>query len=72
MIKLSNVHDIVSYHAPDQSGLDSIQLIRNASEAMITTILNEAPPCADQTVAVRKVREAMMWANAAIALKGAV
>jgi hypothetical protein len=67
-----NLHDVISYHAPDQAGLDAIQKIRDATEALISTILENAPSSADQNAAVRKAREAMMTANAAIVLKGEV
>jgi hypothetical protein len=36
------------------------------------TSLAEVPPCADQQAALRLLREAVMTANAAIALKGGV
>jgi len=35
-------------------------------------IMEHTPVCADQTAAIRKIREAVMTANAAIALHGIV
>ena len=64
--------DIVSYHAPDQEGLDNIARIRVSALFFIETIIDCTPKCADQSAAIRKVREAMMTANAAIVLKGAI
>ena len=46
--------------------------IRDMAEAFAMTILTYTPKCADQTTAVRKIREAVWCANAAIALGGAI
>lgn len=35
-------------------------------------IINHCPPCADRMAALRCLREARMWANAAINLKGLI
>lgn len=67
-----NMKDVLTYHAPTEDQLSKYRAIRNEAELFITTILNVCPPCADQTAAIRKVREAMMTANAAIALDGMV
>lgn len=46
--------------------------VRAAGKTLALTILNAAPKCADRTAAIRKVREAVMTANAAIALDGLI
>jgi hypothetical protein len=51
--------DIAAYHAIRQAGL-------NLAEVIVANTV----PSADQTAAVRKVREAVFTANAARALKG--
>lgn len=55
-----------SYHKPSEAQTQAIQNIRAAALRFGQVILRNTPPCADQTVAIRVVREAMMWANAAI------
>lgn len=67
-----NIHEVVTYHAPDADQIASISNIRAAAETMLEAIVLNCPPCADTTAATRKVREAMMTANAAIVLKGVV
>lgn len=42
--------------------------IREAARSFAETVLRCCPPCADTTTAVRKIREAVMTANAAVAL----
>lgn len=46
------------------------QEIREAGKRFAETIAEFTPPSADQTAAIRKVREAVMTANAAIACGG--
>ena len=62
---------IFKYHAP-KGDLDvqSYTALREAGKAFAEAIVDLTPECADQTAAVRKVREAVMTANAAIALGG--
>jgi hypothetical protein len=46
------------------------QAIRSAARVYAEVIVNHTPPCADQTRAVSYLRQSVMWANSAIALKG--
>lgn len=71
-LDLKNLNDVVRYHAPDNDQITKISNIRIAAEEMLREIMTNCPPCADTTAACRKVREAMMTANAAIVLKGMV
>lgn len=64
--------DVFAYHAPDDEAKLHHEAIRDAAKAFATVIKNHTPVCADQSAAIRLVREAMMTANAAIALKGRV
>ena len=59
-------------HHPPQNDMEieRYRRIREAGKAFARVILNETPGCADQSVAIRSVREAVMWANASIALNG--
>ena len=66
------VHEVVSYHQPNEAGLLAIGAIRVATVDMVNAIIRNCPPCADRTAAIRKVREGMNAANSAIALQGLV
>jgi len=59
-----------TYHSPTPEQLPKYEKLRKAGKALAEAILDNAPACADQTAAVRKVREAVMTANAAIACGG--
>ena len=56
------------YRPPKPDQVLKYQAIRESGKQLALTIFDNAPPCADQSAALRKVREAVMTANAAIAL----
>lgn len=67
-----NVHDVFTYHAPEGDMPQRYEALRYAAEQLAEVILCNVPVCADQQAALRKVREAVMTANAGIALKGII
>ena len=58
------------YHKPEAGQPETYERIRAAGKAFAKVIVEETPSSADQTAAVRKVREAVYTANAAVACKG--
>lgn len=59
-----------TYHPPrNEAEMEAYKMIRAAGKEFAKTILGCTPQCADQTVAIRKIREAVMVANAAIACR---
>jgi hypothetical protein len=56
------------YHPP-KTNEDVIryQKIRDKAKEFAELVIKLTPPCADQSAAIRKIREAVMTANAAIA-----
>jgi hypothetical protein len=68
------------YHNPEEIAvelgvdldevIESFAQIRECGRALAMKIVERCPPCADTTAAVRKIREAVMTANAAIACGG--
>lgn len=67
-----NLEDVFTYHPPDDAQKVAYAAIRESGMGLARAILNAAPPCADQQAALRLVREAVMTANAAVALRGRV
>ena len=59
-----------TYHSPKPEQLPKFEAIRNAGMNLAEIILENTLPSADQTAAIRKVREAVMTANASIACNG--
>jgi hypothetical protein len=66
------ITEVVRHHAPNPDQLEAITHIRQSTADLISAIVRYAPKCADQAAAIRKAREAMMSANAAIVLEGMV
>jgi hypothetical protein len=64
-----DIEHLFTYHPPaDQTVVDRYYYLREAAKTFAYAIVEYTPPGADQTAAIRKVREAVMTANAAIAL----
>lgn len=61
---------IFRYHSPRPDQLPKYKAIRDTGKFFAQCILDNVPNCADRTAAIRKIREAVMTANAAIALGG--
>ncbi len=65
-----DLNHIFSYHAPEGEQNIQYEAIREAGKHFARVILECSPSCADQSAAIRKVRETVFTANAAVALKG--
>ena len=67
-----NLNDVFTYHAPNDIQQKQYVALRNSAADFAFTILENTPVCEDQQAAIRLVREAVMTANAAVALNGKV
>jgi len=61
---------LFSYHAPTPEQLPKYERIRAAAKSFAAILLEETPQGADQSAALRLLRECVMTGNAAIALEG--
>ena len=59
-----------TYHAPTPDQIPKYNAMREAAKVFAQCIVDNTPAGPDQTVAVRKVREAVMVANSSIACGG--
>ena len=66
-ISLDVLDEVFTYHN-DTRRHPHYDAIRKAGKDLAAAILENTPSCADQSAALRKVREVVMTANAAIAL----
>jgi hypothetical protein len=65
------LEELFTYHPPENDEqLRGYKAIRDWGLALAKIICEFTPKGSDQSAAIRKVREAVMTANAAIALKG--
>ncbi len=56
-----------TYHAPFGDQSTRYAIIRNGAWMLAENILASTPPSREQSLALTKLEEAVMWANAAIA-----
>lgn len=65
-----NLKALFAHHPPtSEDQIRRYQKIRSAGKDLAEVIFQYCPPCADRSAAIRKIREAVMTANAAIALE---
>lgn len=68
---LAMVESSFKYHAPHGDQAQRYERIRTAAGDFAKLLIAQVPPCADRTAAIRKLRECVMTANAAIAIQEA-
>ena len=66
-IEASDLDNWFSYHKPLGDQPERYAKIRDAARAFAEVIVRNTPSCADQTAAIRKLRETVMAANLSIA-----
>lgn len=64
MIDLENSF---TYHPPQEGQPERYQEMRDAGRDLAEMIVGECPNSRERDIAIGKVEEAVMWANAAIA-----
>ena len=61
-----NIEELFTYHAPNEEQIQQLQEVRTAAKELAYTIMENCPRSPDRTTAIRKLREAVMTANASI------
>lgn len=56
-----------TYHPPNEDQVARYKLIRDFAHNLAITFVAKTPPSREQSLALTKLEEAVMWANAAIA-----
>jgi hypothetical protein len=69
MITDADIEEYFTYHAPNASQVERYTTLRNAAKAFAKVLNSTTPVSADQTYAMRLLRQAVMTANQAIALE---
>jgi hypothetical protein len=65
-VKQADLDSRFDHHAPDAVKAQLHQLIRNVFKDSAEVVAHELPECREKSLAITKLEEAMMWANAAI------
>ena len=66
--QIEDLENLFSYHAPKGNQAERYGKINEAVKALGKVILENTPPCADQTFAIRQLQLTRMAANQTIAL----
>jgi hypothetical protein len=64
------IHEAFVYQQPNAEHIAAIQAVRKALGHAANVIKASVPGCAEQTLAIRKLEEASMWANKGIVFDG--
>lgn len=62
-----DVENVFTYHEPTPAKLKAFVAFRNTAKILATLFLEDAPPTPERDLALRKLEESVMWANAAVA-----
>ena len=54
-------------HRPSATGIEKIERQRNFAKQFAYAVIDNAPDSPEKTMALRKIEEALFWANAAVA-----
>lgn len=68
---MPTLDDIFRYHAPHGDQPSRYAAVRAAGYALAAVLNSNCPGSPEQTLALRKVQEAVMWGNASIAINEA-
>lgn len=63
-----DVNNVFSYHTPTGDQPQRYEMIRSQAKIMAETINVITPGSPEKDIALRKLQEAVMWANASVAL----
>lgn len=72
MVTPHDVDEWFTYHAPSADQMERLQRIRESAKELALVVIRNTAASADQTAALRKIREGVMTANAAVVLEGRV
>ncbi len=62
------IERLFAYHQPKSDQPHRYHRINEAAKAFALEVLDCTPPSAEQTIAIRKIQESRMMANASIAI----
>ena len=68
----ADLGEVFTYHAPTPNQQKCYAEIQTAAKAFASIVLENTPPCKDQTASIDLIRSAVMRANAAVGLKGLI
>ena len=73
LVQKKKRHDIdrrFTYHPPKDGQPEKYSVIRDLAKSYAILLLAECPDSAELSIAIQKIEESVMWANASIARWG--
>jgi len=67
MITQEQIENSFTYHAPHGTQQERYKELRDKARSLAIMIIEMTPPSREQSLAITKLEEAIMWANKAIA-----
>ena len=68
-MRQDEIQELFTYHPPSsEAQIDTYEKLRNAVRSLAYLVHELTPGCPEQTIAIRKLHEASMAANSAVAL----
>lgn len=67
MITKATIENSFTYHSPSGTQPTRYSQLREEAKNLALSILEKTPSCREQSLAITKLEEAIMWANKAIA-----
>ncbi len=67
-MNLSEIENAFAYHAPKDDQVERYQNLRAMAKSMALQIEDLCPNSREKSLALTKIQEANMWANASIAI----
>ena len=64
----NDIENIFTYHAPIKDQAERYVKIRETAKELALVIMENCPDSREKSVALTKVQESVMWANASIAI----
>lgn len=64
----NKVNNIFVYHPANESQVERYESLRAEAKSLTHTILSHTPKSREQSLAITSLQQAIMWANAAIAI----
>lgn len=71
IIDVFELENIFTYHAPHGDQTERYGELRAAAKAFAELVVTRCPESRERSIALTRVREAIMWANASIAINEA-
>lgn len=64
----ADIEELFTYHPPHADQIPKYTAIRDGAKTFAKILMEHLPECADRSAAIRKLRECVHMANAAVAL----